>query len=38
VYRSASPEFRRLHAVRQVDGRFVDHMLFVAAAGEVTGA
>lgn len=38
VYRSASPEFQRLHAVRQVDGRFVDHMLFVAAAGEVTGA
>jgi SAM-dependent methyltransferase len=37
IYRSASPEFQRLHAVRQVDGRFVDHMLFVAAAGVVTG-
>lgn len=36
VYRSASEEFRRLHAVRQQDGRFVDHMLFVAAAGVVT--
>jgi SAM-dependent methyltransferase len=37
VYRSASPEFNELHAVRQVDGRFVDNMLFVAATGVVTG-
>ena len=36
VYRTASDDFRRLHAVEQVDGRFVDHMLFVAAAGVVT--
>jgi SAM-dependent methyltransferase len=37
MYESASPDFQRLHAVRQVDGRFVDHMLFIAAAGVVTG-
>jgi DNA gyrase subunit B len=33
VYRQASPEFRRLHAVQATSGGFVDHMLFVAAAG-----
>ncbi|MER6010845.1 class I SAM-dependent methyltransferase [Streptomyces bluensis] len=33
VYRGASPEFRALHAVAEADGRFVDHMLFVLAAG-----
>ncbi|MFE0420248.1 class I SAM-dependent methyltransferase [Streptomyces tendae] len=33
VYRNASPEFRRLHAVRDDDGRIVDNMLFVVAAG-----
>ncbi|WP_233221183.1 class I SAM-dependent methyltransferase [Streptomyces carminius] len=33
VYRDASPDFRELHAVREDDGRFVDHMLFVLAAG-----
>ena len=33
VYRGASPEFRALHAIDQADGRFVDHMLFVVAAG-----
>lgn len=33
VYRTATPEFQRLHAVRQVDGRFVDHMLFIGAVG-----
>lgn len=36
VYRQASPEFRRLHAVRESDGRFVDHMLFVLAVGTRT--
>ncbi|MFD9317592.1 class I SAM-dependent methyltransferase [Streptomyces sp. NPDC060053] len=33
VYRSASAEFRARHAVRESDGRFVDHMLFVIAVG-----
>jgi SAM-dependent methyltransferase len=33
VYRGASPEFQRLHAVRESDGRFVDNMLFIVAAG-----
>lgn len=33
VYRSASDEFRALHAIGQADGRWVDHMLFVVAAG-----
>lgn len=33
VYRKASPDFHALHAVEQPHGRFVDHMLFVAAAG-----
>lgn len=33
VYRSASPEFRSLHAVREAAGSIVDHMLFVVAAG-----
>ena len=33
VYRTASAEFRSLHAVRESDGRFTDHMLFVVAAG-----
>ncbi|RKT53835.1 class I SAM-dependent methyltransferase [Saccharothrix australiensis] len=33
VYRNASPAFRALHAVREADGRFVDHMLFVVAQG-----
>jgi SAM-dependent methyltransferase len=33
VYRNASPEFRRLHAVQETDGRIVDHMLFVIASG-----
>ena len=33
VYRTASEEFRSLHAVRESDGRFTDHMLFVVAAG-----
>ena len=33
VYRGASPAFRDLHAVREADGRFVDHMLFILAAG-----
>ena len=33
VYRTASPEFRALHAVREDDGRIVDNMLFVVAAG-----
>ncbi|MFE7318748.1 class I SAM-dependent methyltransferase [Streptomyces sp. NPDC057555] len=35
VYRSASPEFSKLHAVQHIDGRFVDHMLFVAVCGVV---
>jgi DNA gyrase subunit B len=38
VYRNASPEFRRLHAVAERDGRIVDHMLFVVAAGVKAGA
>ena len=33
VYRGASPEFQSLHAVRASGDRFVDRMLFVAAAG-----
>ncbi|MFE2886876.1 class I SAM-dependent methyltransferase [Streptomyces graminifolii] len=33
VYRTASLNFRSLHAVREADGRFTDHMLFVLAAG-----
>ena len=33
VYRSASGDFRSLHAVSQADGRWVDHMLFVVAVG-----
>jgi SAM-dependent methyltransferase len=33
VYRSASDGFRGLHAIAQADGRWVDHMLFVVAAG-----
>lgn len=33
VYRNASSDFRSLHAVREADGRFTDHMLFVLAAG-----
>jgi DNA gyrase subunit B len=33
VYRTASMNFRSLHAVREADGRFTDHMLFVLAAG-----
>ncbi|MGV9295810.1 class I SAM-dependent methyltransferase [Amycolatopsis sp. NPDC003676] len=33
VYRGASEEFRRLHAVQEEDGSFVDHMLFLVAAG-----
>ncbi|ABD11149.1 ubiquinone biosynthesis protein UbiE [Frankia sp. CcI156] len=33
VYRSASPEFSRLHSVHQRNGLFVDHMLFVIASG-----
>lgn len=35
VYRNASPAFRDLHAVQQVDGRFVDQMLFIAVCGRV---
>lgn len=43
VYRNASEEFRRLHSVREADGRFVDHMLFVVATGrkplaQITGS
>jgi DNA gyrase subunit B len=43
VYRNASEEFRRLHSVREDDGRFVDHMLFVVATGrkplaQITGS
>ncbi|MFF8103964.1 class I SAM-dependent methyltransferase [Streptomyces sp. NPDC016640] len=37
VYRRASPAFRSLHAVREADGRFTDHMLFVLAAGTKPG-
>jgi SAM-dependent methyltransferase len=37
VYRNASPAFRRLHAVRLAEGRIVDHMLFVVAAGRKPG-
>jgi DNA gyrase subunit B len=33
IYRCASADFRRLHAVEEADGRFVDHMLFVIVAG-----
>ncbi|GGX13812.1 class I SAM-dependent methyltransferase [Streptomyces lomondensis] len=33
VYRQASEAFRSLHAVQEVDGRFVDRMLFVIAEG-----
>lgn len=33
VYRNASPDFRRLHAVRTDNGRFLDQMLFVAVRG-----
>ncbi|MFF0591426.1 class I SAM-dependent methyltransferase [Streptomyces sp. NPDC003781] len=33
VYRDASADFLALHAVRESDGRFVDHMLFVLASG-----
>ncbi len=33
VYRNASPRFRSLHAVRESDGRFTDHMLFVVVTG-----
>lgn len=33
VYRNASEPFRRLHSVREDDGRFVDHMLFLVATG-----
>ncbi|MEU5551910.1 methyltransferase domain-containing protein [Micromonospora sp. NPDC047793] len=37
VYRSMSPEFRRLHAVEQTDGRIIDRMLFEVAAGRPAG-
>ena len=33
VYQSASPEFTELHAIREENGRLVDHMLFVVAVG-----
>ncbi|MFA1538092.1 class I SAM-dependent methyltransferase [Actinomadura monticuli] len=33
VYAGASPAFRERHMVGRVDGRYVDHMLFVAAVG-----
>ncbi|GGK90994.1 class I SAM-dependent methyltransferase [Mangrovihabitans endophyticus] len=33
VYRRGSPEFLRLHAVRQDNGRIIDNMLFVVAVG-----
>ncbi len=33
VYRAASPEFRRLHAVREEEGRLVDRMLFGITVG-----
>jgi SAM-dependent methyltransferase len=35
VYRAASPEFRSRHAVRTVEGRLVDNMLFEVVAGVV---
>ncbi|WP_330460375.1 class I SAM-dependent methyltransferase [Streptomyces sp. NBC_00820] len=37
VYRGASPEFRSLHAVREADGRFTDHMLFAVVTGHKPG-
>jgi SAM-dependent methyltransferase len=33
VYRRASPAFTALHAVRETDGKFIDHMLLIAAVG-----
>lgn len=33
VYRSATDAFRAVHAISEADGRWVDHMLFVVAAG-----
>jgi DNA gyrase subunit B len=33
IYRNASDGFRRLHAVREADGGFVDNMLFMIAVG-----
>lgn len=37
VYRDASPDFRRLHAVEQTDGRIIDRMLFEIAVGRPAG-
>ncbi len=33
IYRAASAEFAKLHAVEEAQGRLVDHMLFIIAVG-----